>query len=70
MKSTAIYIGLALAICISLFFVYQRSFVTQDFVILNSEEEGSGEEMLSTENEIELETESSTSEEESAPEQP
>lgn len=69
MKSSVIYIGLALAICISLFFVYQRSFVTHDFVILNSEEEGSGEGIIPVE-EVGSETESNASEETSATEQP
>lgn len=39
MKSKAIYIGLLLAICLSLYFTYQRSFVSRDFEVINSEEE-------------------------------
>lgn len=39
MKSTFIYVGLFLTICASLYFTYQRSFVTRDFEIINSEEE-------------------------------
>ncbi len=39
MKSTFIYVGLFLAICASIYFTYQRSFVTRDFEIINSEEE-------------------------------
>lgn len=38
MKSTHIFIALALIICASLFFTYQRSFVTQDFEVIDSEE--------------------------------
>ena len=39
MKSTFIYIFLFLAICASVYFTYQRSFVTRDFEVVNSEEE-------------------------------
>lgn len=50
MKSSFIYIGLFLAICVSIYFTYQRSFVTQDFEVINSEEELEEEE--ATEEEI------------------
>ncbi|HWH16472.1 MAG TPA: hypothetical protein VNU25_02735 [Candidatus Paceibacterota bacterium] len=39
MNSKIIYVGLLLAICLSLYFAYERSFVTRDFEIVNSEEE-------------------------------
>jgi hypothetical protein len=39
MNSKVIYIGLLLAICLSLYFTYERSFVTRDFEVVNSEEE-------------------------------
>ena len=38
MKSSFIYIGLLLAICASVYFVYQRSFVYHNFEVVNSEE--------------------------------
>ncbi|MES2668521.1 MAG: hypothetical protein V4644_02445 [Patescibacteria group bacterium] len=39
MKSTFIYSCLVLAICVSVYFTYQRSFITRDFEVINSEEE-------------------------------
>ncbi|MES2931169.1 MAG: hypothetical protein V4682_00535 [Patescibacteria group bacterium] len=45
MKSTFIYIGLFLAICISMYFMYERSFVTRDFEVVNSEEASVEEEL-------------------------
>lgn len=64
MKSRFIYIGLFLAICVSMYFVYERSFVTRDFDVINSEEEVSEEEgtvseEIITEGEGTLEVESS-----------
>lgn len=38
MKSIHIFIGLILIICASLLFTYQRSFVTQNFEVIDSEE--------------------------------
>ena len=64
MKSRFICIGLFLAICVSMYFVYERSFVTRDFDVINSEEEVSEEEEtvseeIITEGEGTLEVESS-----------
>jgi len=55
MKSTFIYFSLFLAICISVYFMYQRSFVTRDFEVINSEE-GFEEEMPLVE-EVKIEAE-------------
>lgn len=69
MKSRFIYIGLFLAICVSMYFTYERSFVTRDFDVMNSEEEVVeeeeevvSEETIAPEEEI-LETESNATEE-------
>ncbi len=56
MKSTFIYLSLILAICISVYFTYQRSFVTRDFEVINSEEEFEEEVPLVEEVKIEPES--------------
>lgn len=39
MKSTLLFVSLLIAIGVSIFFTYQRSFLTRDFEVFNSEED-------------------------------
>ena len=43
MKNKLLILLLVVAVAVSLFFVYQRSFIWQNFELINSEEEGEEE---------------------------
>lgn len=43
MKDRVLFVLVLIAVAVSIFFTFQRSFVTHDFVMINSEEEGDEE---------------------------
>jgi len=64
MKSKILLAILLLAIGLSIFFTYQRSFVSRDFIIINTEE-GFEEDSDQAGNDSQVEVDNTVSEEES-----